>query len=169
VRIPLFIDVPDHFPASWLNNRTSHLGILTERRKHQQTRRSRDTPLHYIYYIFNKYNKLYLITISLKLNCIPIIIEEVCSVKGTPAPQRNCKLKERNCRCKTSEADLYYWIIHNTFLYQAQPTWLTFLRLAAHHILPSLAGWHYCHSTSTHYEPISSHWLTQHTLDQIWP
>jgi hypothetical protein len=29
VQMPLFIDVPDHFPASWLNNRTSHLAILT--------------------------------------------------------------------------------------------------------------------------------------------
>ena len=27
VRIPLFIDVPDHLPASWLNNRTSHLAF----------------------------------------------------------------------------------------------------------------------------------------------
>jgi hypothetical protein len=29
VQIPLYIDVPDHLPASWLNNLTSHLGILT--------------------------------------------------------------------------------------------------------------------------------------------
>lgn len=28
VQILLFIDVPDHLPASWYNNRTSHLGIL---------------------------------------------------------------------------------------------------------------------------------------------